>query len=199
MILFGVIRHGPTDWNEAGIVQGRSDIPLSEAGRALVQSWRAPVDVHDFTLVSSPLRRAAETASILFGAAPRTDGRLAEMDWALWEGMRLPDLRAELGDLLKAWEAKGLDFRAPGGESPRDVQNRLMPLLAECAAERQSTIAVCHKGVIRALYALASGWDMTGKPKDKLRDDCVHLFQLRDDGTPAPHRLNIPLTVNTES
>jgi len=194
MTLFAVIRHGPTPWNETGIVQGRSDIPLSEAGRRLVGGWRLPEELDGFTWISSPLCRAVETATILSGQAPVTDPRLVEMDWAEWEGMNLPDLRLQLGNLMKAWEAKGLDFRAPGGESPRDVQDRLRPLLAARAEQGGATVAVCHKGVIRALYALAVSWDMTDKPPEKLRDDCVHLFTLAPDGMPSPHRLNLPLT-----
>jgi probable phosphoglycerate mutase len=194
MTLFAVIRHGPTPWNETGIVQGRTDIALSTAGRALVESWRPPKMLSGFRWISSPLQRAVETATILSGHEPATDPSLIEMDWAQWEGMKLPDLRLELGDLMKAWEAKGLDFRAPDGESPRDVQIRLRPLLAVCAARGDATVAVCHKGVIRALYALAVSWDMTEKPPLKLRDNCVHIFTLAADGMPSPHRLNLPLT-----
>ena len=90
-------------------------------------------------------------------------------------------------------EAEGLDFRAPGGESPRDVQARLAPLLAEIARAARPTVAVTHKGVIRALYALAVGWDMTDKPPEKLRDDCVHVFTLSAEGAPSVDRLNLPL------
>ena len=57
-------------------------------------------------------------------------------------------------------EARGLDFRPPGGESPRDVQARLRPFLESL---RDPTIAVTHKGVLRALYALATGWTMERK------------------------------------
>ena len=117
MTLLAVIRHGPTSWNENGIVQGRSDIPLSDAGRALVAGWRTPAELDGFAWVSSPLHRAVETATILSGAPPATDARLIEMDWAAWEGMRLPELRAQLGDLMRAWEAKGLDFRAPAARA----------------------------------------------------------------------------------
>lgn len=198
MTIIALIRHGPTEWNETGIVQGRSDIPLSEAGRALVQTWRPPEDIAQFEWVSSPLKRAVETAHILSGHPETTDERLVEMDWSEWEGMRLPDLRAELGNLMKAWEAKGLDFRAPGGESPRDVQDRLRPFLAERAAAKKETVVVCHKGVIRALYALAVSWDMTDKAPEKLHDHCTHLFELTQDGIPKPYRLNVPLTTEGE-
>ncbi|NKB55691.1 MAG: histidine phosphatase family protein [Alphaproteobacteria bacterium] len=198
MTLLALIRHGPTEWNETGVVQGRSDIPLSDSGRALVATWQQPEEIADFEWVSSPLKRAVETAKILSGRAAAIDDRLVEMDWSEWEGMRLPDLRAQLGNLMKAWEAKGLDFRAPGGESPRDVQDRLRPFLAERAAASRATAVVCHKGVIRALYALAVSWDMTDKAPDKLHDDCTHLFELAADGTPQPYRLNVPLTVQDE-
>ena len=151
MTIIALVRHGPTEWNETGIVQGRSDIPLSDAGRALVKTWRPPEEIAEFDWVSSPLKRAVETAHILSGHPEATDERLVEMDWSEWEGMKLPDLRAQLGNLMKAWEAKGLDFRAPGGESPRDVQDRLKPFLAERAAVKKETVVVCHKGVIRAL------------------------------------------------
>lgn len=193
MVRLAVIRHAPTEWNAIGRVQGRTDIPLSEAGRAIAAGWSLPPEMAGYRAISSPLSRTVETASLLLGRVPATDERLVEMDWAVWEGRELPDLRAELGDLMVAWEAKGLDFRAPGGESPRDVQARLAPLLAEIAAVSQATIAVTHKGVIRSLYALATGWDMSGKPPDRLRDDCVHLFTLSAEGAPSVDRLNLPL------
>ena len=91
-------------------------------------------------------------------------------------------------------EARGIDFHPPGGESPRQVQDRVMPLLAELAQRRQPTIAITHKGVIRAVYALAVGWQMTGKPPEKLQDEACHRFLLSPDGTPSIGRLNIPLT-----
>ncbi len=198
MTLIALIRHGPTEWNETGIVQGRSDIPLSETGRAKIASYTPPNEIAGFDWVSSPLTRAMETAEILTGRTEPTDARLVEMDWSEWEGMTLPDLRARLGNLMTAWEADGLDFRAPGGESPRDVQDRLRPFLAERAAAGRNTVVVCHKGVIRAFYALAVSWDMTDKAPDKLRDDCAHLFKLAPDGLPAPHRLNVPLVDRDE-
>ena len=99
-----------------------------------------------------------------------------ETDWGVWEGRTLTDLRAELGDLMAAWEARGLDFRAPEGESPRDVQDRLRPWLTETATRSHPTGAVAHKGVIRAIYALATGWDMTDKPAHELLDGCAHRF-----------------------
>jgi probable phosphoglycerate mutase len=95
---------------------------------------------------------------------------------------------------MKRWEGRGLDFRPPEGESPRDLQARLTPLLARLAAEGTDTLAVTHRGVIRSLYALATGWDMRAEAPDKLRDGCVQLLALARDGTPRVLALNRPLT-----
>ena len=188
-----LLRHGPTDWNETKRVQGRGDVPLSESGRAEVMTWRVPAEFQGLGWVTSPLKRAVETAQLLGAGDPPRDQRLVEMDWGEWEGQHLDALRRELGDLMRAWEAKGLDFRAPGGESPRQVQARLLPFLAERAASGNDAVAVAHKGIIRAVYALATGWDMTGPPAHKLGEPCAHLFELARDGTPGMARLNIGL------
>ena len=188
-----LLRHGPTPWNEAKRVQGRSDVPLSESGRTEVKTWRLPAEFAGFAWVTSPLTRAVETAALLSGGEPPRDARLTEMDWGEWEGQHLDALRRELGDLMRAWEAKGLDFCAPGGETPRQVQRRMMPFLAERAASGNGAVAVAHKGVIRAVYAMAAGWDMTGPSEHKLREPCAHLFDLARDGAPRIARLNIAL------
>jgi len=193
MTQLALIRHGPTDWNARKLVQGTSDIPLSASGRDKVAEWAVPDRVEGFDWVCSPLSRCRETAGILTGRTVAVDARLTEMAWGEWEGSRLEDLRARLGDLMAAWEARGLDFQAPGGESPRDVQVRLRPFLHDTAAAGRPTVAVCHKGIIRAIYALAAGWDMTCKPPVRLQDDCVHLFTLDGDGTPSVAALNISL------
>ncbi len=193
MTPFAIIRHGPTEWNATGRVQGRTDIPLNAVGRAIVAGWRRPAEFDGFHWIASPLRRAVQTAESLAGDSPPTDERLVEMDWAEWEGRTLVDLRQEFGDLMVAWEAKGLDFRAPGGESPRDVQHRIAPLLAEIAARREPVVAVTHKGVMRAIYALSTGWDMTGKLREKMLKACAHLFLLSPGGMPVLKKINIPL------
>jgi probable phosphoglycerate mutase len=144
-------------------------------------------------VLSSPLRRALATARALGVAAPEIDPRLIEMSWGDWEGRRLVDLRAELGPSLAAAEALGLDFRPPGGESPRDVQARIAPLLREIAGSGMPTVAITHKGVMRAILALAANWDMRGKPPCRLDGAAAQLFRLDSDGRPAVERLGIAL------
>jgi probable phosphoglycerate mutase len=115
------------------------------------------------------------------------------MDWGMWEGETLAGLRMRLGQEMAASEAAGLDFRPRGGESPREVQARLMPLLTDIAQTRRPTAAVTHKGVIRAVLALATGWDMRDKPPHRLDWSAAHLFRLDASGEPRIARLNVAL------
>jgi len=188
-----LLRHGPTAWNAERRIQGQSDVPLSAAGRALVGGWRLPADLGIEHWMSSPLSRATETAALLLGGPVAVEARLREMSWGTWEGRSLADLRAEGGAAMAANEARGLDFRPPGGESPRDLQRRLLPWLVEVAAAGRPVGAVTHRGVIRAVYALAASWDMTGRPPHRLQAGGLHLFRLDADGAPRIDRLNLPL------
>ncbi len=198
MTRIALIRHGVTVWNEQGRIQGHTDTTLSDTGRAAVQAWRLPSEIGPCSWAASPLNRARETARIL--GAPEdlaVEPRLAEMRWGEWEGRSLEALRAELGVAMQENELRGLDFRPPGGESPRDVQARVLTWLRERARTSGTTVAVTHKGVIRAVFALATDWDMTGKPPERLLWSAVHLFSLGPNGVPAVEQLNLSLTAGT--
>jgi probable phosphoglycerate mutase len=130
-----------------------------------------------------------ETATLL-GLDPQPEQRLIEMAWGDWEGQNLGALRAKLGGVMVENEARGLDFRPPGGESPRDVQVRLRPLLREI---KSRSVFVTHKGVLRALYAMACGWRMIGKAPQKLLNGRAHAFAVAGDGAPSVAELNIAL------
>ena len=193
MTLLILIRHGRTTWNTQGRMQGRADRPLSVAGRRQVESWRVPETWRDYDWITSPLRRTRDTAKLLLGRVPTADLRLVEMSWGQWEGRRLCDLRAEIGEEFDRMAERGTEFQRPGGESPRQVQERLRPLLAELAHRCRPTVAVTHRGVIRALYAEAVGWDMTNEPPHELHEDCAQVFTLDADGSPRIERLNVSL------
>jgi broad specificity phosphatase PhoE len=186
-----LVRHGPTAWNESGRIQGHADVELSQRGRAEVAKWRLPAAWTEARVLSSPLCRARETAAILTGRTPTIDQRLIEMDWGRFQGRRLADLRTEAPDAIAANEGRGLDFRPPGGESPREVCARLQTLLAELAADPRRVVAVCHKGVIRAGLVLATGWDMQSRPPVRLPRHLACVLLCHRDGRielgpPAP-------------
>lgn len=171
-----LIRHAPTPWNERGLIQGRRDPPLSPSGRALARAWRLPAALEPADWLTSPLRRARETAELLTSRRVQVEPRLVEMAWGRFEGRRLGDLRAEDPDGMAANEALGLDFRPPCGESPRDVAARLTSLARSLAGRSGRVVAVTHKGVMRAALVLATGWDMRARPPLRLeRGDALAL------------------------
>lgn len=188
MTLVALLRHGDTAWSAEGRIQGRSDVPLSDAGRAALAGFRLPPICADMHVLTSPLLRCTETAALIGSPRAPVEPRLVEMHWGAWEGSLLAELRAELGEAMRANEARGWDFRPAGGESPREVLARVQGWLRDCD---RPTLAVTHRGVIRAVFAAATGWDLRGAPPAKLDWHAVHLFRLGADGTPAIEALNM--------
>ena len=197
-MIVSFIRHGSTTWNEQRRMQGRRDVPLSERGHAQVSAWRLPAESTGAPVswVSSPLRRAVETAEILCGRAPSLEAALIEMDWGDWEGLRRDELRERHGAEFERNEARGLDFRPPGGESPRDVLERLRPWFARAALSPTPVVAVTHLGVLRVILAAATGWDMTGKAPVRLQRDALHRFAVDERGRVSIVLCNVALLAN---
>src|SRR6266852_6014115 len=178
LILLAMLRHGDTAWSAEGRIQGRSDVPLSDAGRLAVQSVRLPKICAEMRVITSPLARCVETAALLGAPQAAREPRLIETSWGEWEGRRLAEVREELGAAMAQNEARGWDFRPAGGESPREVLAPVRSWLAELSVP---TLAITHRGVIRAIYAAAAGWDLRGKPPAKLDWGALQLFRLGAD------------------
>ena len=144
--------------------------------------------------MSSPLQRARRTAELLQPSVAVTiDPALREMSFGTWEGHTIAELRVTVGERFLDAERRGLDFQPPGGESPRAVMARLGRWTTRLAEAGAPIVAVSHKAAIRALLALATGWDMTGRPPHKLDWHCVHFFTAQSDGGVTVDRLNVPL------
>jgi probable phosphoglycerate mutase len=172
-------------------MQGRADLSLSPAGRAQVLRWRLPEAWAHARWLSSPLRRATETAALLTDRPVDIEPRLIEMDWGAFEGRSLAELRAEAPAAMAANEARGLDFCPPGGESPREVCARLQALFADLATEPGAgdaawVVCVTHKGVVRAALSLATGWDMISKPPLRLTGDTALILHADAAGRIRP-------------
>jgi len=191
---FAVLRHASTDWNAERRLQGLTDTPLNAAGEADARAWRLPSPADGWKRLSSPLQRARRTAELLQPSAPViVDSALREMSFGTWEGQTIAELRESVGAAFIAAENKGLDFQPPGGESPRAAMTRIGRWAASVAAAGQPVVAVSHKATIRALLALATGWDMMGRPPHKLDWRCLHFFSAHTDGRVSVDRLNVPL------
>jgi probable phosphoglycerate mutase len=186
MTPLALLRHADTAWSAAGRIQGRADVPLLPG-----ISMHVPNICRGMRIVTSPLRRCVETAALLGAPDAAREPRLIEMDWGAWQGETIQGLRQALGQAMSDNEARGLDFRPANGESPRLVIERIRPWLREIAGAAVPTLAVTHRGVIRAILAEATGWDMRGQPPARLEWDAVHLFGLDGEGKPSVERLNV--------
>ena len=177
-----LIRH-PKPLIEPGICYGRHDCPAEDAALAAITLLaELPPGL---PLWSSPLIRCRALAERLH-PKPIIDNRLAEMHFGDWEGRCWDDIpRAE----LDAWAADVAGYAPPGGESPRATMARLAGWTASL---REPVVAVSHKAAIRALLALATGWNMLGRPPHKLDWRSVHFFVASGDGRVAIDRLNVP-------
>ncbi len=154
MTVIGLLRHGPTAWNREKRIQGTSDTPLGPNFDP--RPWRHALDAHGpwDRVVSSPLRRARDTARLLF---PEREAEvvpgLREQDWGAWTGLTVAGLRRDHPGLVEAQEARGWDFTPPGGESRRQVLDRALAAIGEAARGRggERILAVTHLGVIKIL------------------------------------------------
>lgn len=181
-MIVALLRHGRTAWNDVQRLQGRADIPLTAAGREQVLRWRLPGELAHATVCASPLVRAVETARLVARCEPVVVPALIEMDWGAWEGMTFAALRADHAEAFAAAETRGLDFRPPGGESLREVQQRVLGWLASLPSNDRPVLAFTHKGVLNVLVAHLTGWNGIGRPPVKLRPDCLHLLEVDPAG-----------------
>lgn len=179
MTQLAILRHGHTDWNRAGRIQGRTDIALDPEARAQLAALRLPAPWGDVDLVASPLARAVETAHLVADRAPETTQALMEMDWGQWEGKRGVDLKADPASGFRDIEDWGWGYTPPDGESPADLRARLIPW---AEGLRRDTVAVCHIGVMRVLLAHAMGWDFSGPAQFQVKRNRLYILHITPDG-----------------
>ncbi|WP_038359554.1 histidine phosphatase family protein [Bosea sp. UNC402CLCol] len=157
-----LVRHGETDWNREGRLQGGQDIPLNALGReqAAEAAGRLKALEPSFATldyICSPMERARETMDILRrdlglpAGEYRVDPRLKELTFGAWEGFTWRDIRKAEREQAHLRERDKWSFVPPGGESYRMLAERVRPVLEELQRE---TVIVSHGGVARAVLAL---------------------------------------------
>ncbi|MBU2192799.1 MAG: histidine phosphatase family protein [Alphaproteobacteria bacterium] len=189
-----LLRHGHTAWNRAGRIQGRVDQPLDEEARNHLARLRLPEEFAGASLISSPLSRAVETAKIVARRDPLVAPELVEMDWGRWEGQRGLDLLADPDSGYRHLETWGWDYEPPGGETPRQVWDRIGPWVANL---RGPAVIVSHIGVMRVLLARATGWNFEGMPPFQVKRDRLYRIAIREDR--AMEFDNQPLRLTAEA
>lgn len=160
-----LLRHGLTEANERRLYYGRTDLPLSEAGRAALRACAAPPAVTRY--FTSGLLRTEQTLEILCGSVPHTAlPGLREMDFGAFEMKSYLELKDDPD--FRRWCAGDNEAnRCPGGESANEVTQRALAALAPILADGSDTLCVTHGGVIAGVLAHWFGgnrFDWTPQP-----------------------------------
>ena len=144
-----LVRHGETEWTRTRQHTGRTDLPLTDEGRAQARLVGEALRGRTFGLVlTSPLRRAGETAELAgFGAAVEARDDLAEWDYGDYEARKTVDIRAERPGWF-LWRDG-----VPNGESPADVGRRADRVIEEIRAAGVDTLVFGHGHQLRVLAA----------------------------------------------
>jgi len=168
-----LVRHGETDWNRQRRIQGLTDIPLNETGRAQARATGMLLTRRRWDAIfSSPLDRARETASIIAAevglAEPTLVDALVERNYGQAEGM----------DWLEVERRFPHGTVVPGRESREQVGARVIPALMELAAERpgDALLVVSHGGAIRAVLNEVEPAASHGM----ITNGSVHSFRVED-------------------
>lgn len=184
MTILTLVRHGETDWNRDGRIQGATDIPLNDHGRdqaretgAALREARDPA-VPVF-VVSSDLSRAAETADLVAAAlGTRVSARypdLRERAYGEAEGLRTADFHARWGDWHRA--------EVPGAEPWPDVRARALRAIRRIVGDARRAaapaspeiVAVAHGALIRQVIRHATG-DELPREGERLPNGSAHRF-----------------------
>ncbi|MEO1104609.1 MAG: histidine phosphatase family protein [Pseudomonadota bacterium] len=182
------IRHGETDWNVEGRLQGQLDIPLNDHGRSqaarngetlAAMFAREGVDPEGLAYIASPLGRSVETMRIVRGklGLPETfdtDEQLKEIGFGEWSGHTYDELREtpERNRVLARKKDKW-SFRPPGGETYADLAARIGTWLESV---RTDTVAVTHGGVFRVLHGHLTGTPWHEVPNIPAPQDRFAIF-----------------------
>ena len=124
-----LIRHGQTDWNLEGKIQGRTDIPLNQTGLEQAAMLAKGMEHRPVTRIfSSPLKRALQTAQIIGesrNAPVEIVEDLQEVDFGRWEGLTWEQARQQDPEIYKRWLLNPVEAAPPGGELQDEVRRRM--------------------------------------------------------------------------
>lgn len=159
MILY-LMRHGQTDWNVKGRVQGWKDTPIDDTG--IRQAKEAAIRLENIgieTIYSSDLKRAKKTADVMSGVLDlpvHYTKRLREMDFGKAEGVSKTDLPAKFPYIYPAFNdlnnLERLDVRYPDGESIGEVQQRFMKIAQKLWEDGRKNVLIVTHGMLIRLF-----------------------------------------------
>jgi len=146
-----LIRHGETDYNRDGRLQGTMPVPLNYSGRLQAQALGLYLKQQAIEAIfSSPLSRARETADLIgqvINIPIQDDSRLAEIAFGKFEGLTHPQIKQQYEDEYRMWRSGDMEYVVPDGESRRAVQQRMAQAWGDITARNEfNTVAIVSHG-----------------------------------------------------
>ena len=163
-----IVRHGETEWNAEGRIQGHTDIGLSENGAQQARSLgQRLADRQIDVAYSSDLKRTSETARLALGhrnVVLNETPRLREYHKGIFEGMTLTEIQTQFPDEYPKYLEKDLSYAPDGGETTRDVSTRMASIFQEIKAKHldETVLVVSHGGALRAAMVSLLGMPLEG-------------------------------------
>jgi alpha-ribazole phosphatase len=153
-----LIRHGETEPNKTGVLMGSTDTPLNDHGRLQAATLGERLNALEVDAIfSSPLSRAVETASLVFGEEAQviTDSSLQEFHFGEWEGMHFSEIAQQYPEIWQMWLTDWEQTRIPGGEAFPAFKHRVISVVEEIVRYNagKRVAVVSHGGCIRSLLA----------------------------------------------
>ena len=183
-----LVRHGETEWSRSGRHTGTTDIELTPAGRAAAGRLGAALAEWSFSLVlTSPLRRARDTAALAGFGAAEVEPDLVEWTYGDYEGLTTPEIR----ESVPGWTV--WTHPSPGGESAAEIGGRVDRVIARVRVVDGPVLLVAHGHVLRVLVARWLGMPSREGRSFVLDPATVSVLGWERD-TPAVRRWNAPVS-----
>lgn len=180
-----LVRHGETAGQSSIRYYGRTDVPLSTAGREQMRRVSAALAGRRFAAAyTSTLARSTEGARIVTSGIPLIKvAAFDEIDFGEWEGLTAAEIQLRHSELFAQWGLRRGDFHYPGGESNRDFRARVAAALHQLLAQSlaDELLFVLHKGVMRSILAELLGDDEVQRCRLAIELGSIHVV-VRENG-----------------
>lgn len=181
-----ILRHGETEWNRKGLLQGQLESPLTKEGIEKTEAFRREITALNPQVVySSHQERARQTAEILTKDLMldiNIHRGLSEMNFGIFQGFSWDYIKSEMSDLHEQYRQCGPDFTIPGGESHNQFHERVSSALDEICLSNQNRkiLIVSHGGSINKMICHAKGIESSANRIFRTHNLALNVFTYRE-------------------
>lgn len=187
-----LVRHGETEWNKNGKVQGRTDIELSSEGIMQAKLLAERLMTEDINVIySSSLKRAHRTAEII-AEYKQCDVIKSEMIHEIcfgpWEGMAINEIKTKYSEHFRVYREDPVNFKLPGAETFDDLTTRTYSAIIDIVNRHKGSniLLVSHGVTIKAAIIKILGMDITAYKGFRIDNASVSILEFPDNNLEKP-------------